>query len=176
MKENGVKLKRTKVKNDIVKTVDEDVLIGHTIDADVTNKNSQQYENPNEDDVKEDRFFFCDQCEYETKWNHALKLHIQDKHEGVQHECDMCGKKFNIISSLNYHKKSEHEGVIYQCEVCSKEFKYLSHLGQHQRAIHEGVKYPCTYCSYQATQNYNLLKHILKVHGMVMKIENPQQF
>merc|ERR1719369_291252 len=92
--------------------------------------------------------YFCGICDYQTKRNNCLKLHIRTIHEGVRFSCDQCEHQTNQSSNLNKHKRNVHSlqtrpVQIYNCKNCSRVFKSKDGLRGHLKGVHEGVRLHC---------------------------------
>ena len=62
-------------------------------------------------------------------------MHIESKHEKVQHSCDQCNYKSSYKVELKIHIDSKHEGVCYSCYQCS-------HTSSRKNDLeHEGVQH-----------------------------------
>ena len=101
----------------------------------------------------------CQECDYETRWSHALRTHVESKHEGVRYPCDQCDYKATQESNLKKHKKYKHEGVQYPCDQCDYKATQEIHLKRHKEYKHEGVRYPCDKCDYKAIREGQLKIH-----------------
>ena len=62
-----------------------------------------------------------------------LKIHRENKHEGVRWPCDQCDKQFREKSVLQKHIKGVHEGVRFNCKLCDFEAPYQSSLINHMK-------------------------------------------
>ena len=51
------------------------------------------------------------QCEYNTTTHGSLKIHNQEKHEGVNNVCYKCDQKYAWKHYLNEHIASMHDGL-----------------------------------------------------------------
>jgi len=107
--------------------------------------------------------YHCQQCDYQTKYSHALRKHVKSVHEGVKYPCQQCDNQFTLPSNLLQHIKSKHEGVKYPCQQCDFQATEPSTLRNHIKSKHEGVKYSCQQCDYQASKS-GLSYHIKAKH------------
>ena len=92
---------------------------------------------------------------YTSTRKDAMKLHIQNEHEGINYKCDVsnCGRTYKSKMNLNAHKRESHGNVLFNCSKCSKEFTTPARLKEHMRGVHSEPKdakfaliYPCRYC------------------------------
>ena len=67
--------------------------------------------------------FQCPECDYESRYKHAIAT----------------------------HKKSVHIGQRFQCPECDHQATQKSHLVTHQRSVHMGKKFLCPECDHQET-------------------------
>jgi len=106
----------------------------------------------------------CNLCNFKSTQKSGLKLHIQSIHEGIKYSCKHCEYKATTQSSLTIHIKSIHEGAKYACNRCDYKARQHSHLSVHIKSKHEGVKYACDHCNYKAGQQSHLKVHIQSNH------------
>ena len=104
------------------------------------------------------------QCEksYSNKYN--LRKHQRSVHLGIKYYCADCGKSFADSNTLKLHKESAHLGKRYACTDCPKIFHYREALVRHFR-YHTGEVFSCSVCGKKYQQNFDLKRHIAKVHG-----------
>ena len=55
--------------------------------------------------------FSCDQCDYQTRNKHQLRVHHESFHDGVRYDCQQCDHKATDQSNLRQHIKAIHDGV-----------------------------------------------------------------
>ena len=84
---------------------------------------------------------FCDECDYETIYNHNLKKHKMAIH-GIERTwlyCDECDYKTIYNQNLKKHKIAKHgaEGNWFHCDVCDYKTIYNKDLKKHKLAIHK---------------------------------------
>eukprot|EP00088_Acartia_fossae_P022403 TRINITY_DN2361_c0_g2_i2.p1 TRINITY_DN2361_c0_g2~~TRINITY_DN2361_c0_g2_i2.p1 ORF type:complete len:798 (-),score=130.93 TRINITY_DN2361_c0_g2_i2:206-2599(-) len=108
--------------------------------------------------------YYCDKCEYNTKWLVYLNEHIQTKHEDGQVElysCDKCDFK-GSSKSLRYHK--QRHGQTFYCDQCEYSTWSKILLKVHIQSKHTKVGIKCDECDYVTTVTYYLTKHKKKMH------------
>ena len=110
------------------------------------------------------RPYHCQQCDFKASRKDNLKVHVQNKHEGIKYPCQQCDYQANSSSNLQAHVKSKHEGIKYLCQQCDYQGSSSSNLQVHVKSKHEGIKYPCQQCDYQATTSFNLQVHVKFKH------------
>ena len=112
---------------------------------------------------KSNEGFYCNKCEYWTKWKQLIQRHNLSKHEGISFQCEECDSIYVDKNSLAKHIRSKHEGVTYDCDKCGFVSSNRSTIKRHKVAIHnEGSKYQCNQCDHQATTS-----QLLKLHREV---------
>ena len=65
--------------------------------------------------------------------------HIQP-YNGKMYSCNQCDFNSSYQHCLIWHKKSKHEGVVYCCDQCDFITPHSSNLKVHKRAKHLGIK------------------------------------
>ena len=113
------------------------------------------------DDV---RPYQCQQCDFKTTHKHLLKVHVQNKHEGIKYPCQQCDHQATTSSNLTNHVKSKHEGIKYPCQQCEYQGSSLSNLQVHIKSKHEGIKHQCQQCDHQASTSGHLKRHVKVKH------------
>ena len=104
----------------------------------------------------------CTQCEKCFLSQNALSQH-RNIHTG-KYKCTECGRCLSTSTNLARHRQSHSGEKPFECSVCSKRFKTARNLVVHSR-IHSGGKpYSCRQCSECFTTQYQLEKHMLKLH------------
>ena len=112
----------------------------------------------------EEKKYQCNQCEFNSKKNDNLQIHIQSVHEGIKYPCSQCGYKATRTSYLKIHVQSVHEGIKYPCNQCEYQAGRRKYLQLHIQKRHEGVRYPCNHCEHKAMDKGQLKKHIQYKH------------
>ena len=84
--------------------------------------------------------FTCEQCDYKSTSEDAMKTHIKLMHQKIQTtqkknnskriNCEQCDKRFNKQETYNNHKHKVHEAK-YQCDKCDQKFKTKPNLKDH---------------------------------------------
>ena len=118
----------------------------------------------------------CKKCSiYFTKQGH-YKQHMKTVH-GVKtmHICSICNKNFEMKGALEKHMATVHKGQKpFKCNLCDYASAFNSNLKNHYvknhtESVHEGkFENKCSECVYSAETKTLLLKHIRKVHGVIM--------
>ena len=86
--------------------------------------------------------FECLQCDFKTKNNIFLKMHIKHKH--TCHEkllCDECDFTTNKNRKLVTHKEKKHLNLSLTCEICGFVTTYGQSVRDHKRKTHSSVRY-----------------------------------
>ena len=122
---------------------------------------------------------FCDQCEFSTKRNDNLKLHIKRVHEGLieSFSCSHCDFTTNLESYLRRHTRGMHISIYgassrkktYMCdyEGCTYITLKQSGLRTHIETKHEGiVRFRCEFmnCTFSTNERKGLKEHTMR-HG-----------
>ena len=108
--------------------------------------------------------FSCEKCEKEFSTATLLKEHTRVKHEGLKLVCHSCGFATAWTSRLKKHVMTCHEGVRFDCSKCSKAFSDFSSLKVHTLSVHENAIYPCKLCEFKAKRNVYLRRHVKNEH------------
>ena len=56
----------------------------------------------------ENGMYYCEQCQYTSKWTHDIKVHKMAKHDGIKFPCDRCEYKSSFSNALTRHKRNKH--------------------------------------------------------------------
>ena len=75
-------------------------------------------------------------------------------------QCPTCLKVYNNKTKLKIHYENKHEGVRWPCNQCDKQFGEKSILHKHMRAVHGGVRFICKLCDYEAPCQRSLKHHM----------------
>ena len=64
--------------------------------------------------------FRCNVCEFYSKTEEDLRLHIENQHRSVnpehtRHPCNICGQKFTMKWELMVHRKEKHSSALKTC-------------------------------------------------------------
>ena len=108
--------------------------------------------------------FSCQKCEKEFSTVTLLKEHTRVKHEGLKLVCHSCGYATAWTSRLKKHVMTCHEGVRFDCSKCTKAFSDFSSLKVHSLSVHENAIYPCGLCDFKATRKVYLRRHVKNKH------------
>ena len=115
---------------------------------------------------------FCDQCDFSTNRNDALKIHINRVHEGLLESfpCNQCDFITNLKSSLKKHTSGKHttesmrERHTCDYEGCTYKTFYKSGLRPHIETKHEGiVRFRCEFmnCTFGTNKRKKLIGHTI---------------
>ena len=135
----------------------------------------------------------CKHCDFKSTFG-QLKRHIAENHN-EKVECDICHEVFRA-SVIRQHVRQAHVIGRIKCEHCELTFRTRWGKNEHVKTIHEkdkhakkcphcdyktvfkyrlhwhikghqGLKpYSCEYCDYQVGKKKELMKHLLKMHGI----------
>ena len=75
-------------------------------------------------------------------------------------QCPTCLKIYNNKTKLKIHRENKHEGVRWPCDQCDKQFREKSVLQKHIKGVHEGVRFNCKLCDFEAPYQSSLLSHM----------------
>jgi len=129
-----------------------------------------------------ERIFLCKICEFGTAHKYNLKRHMTNIHsvsaELVEEGSDGVTLSVEIAAEetekkIPEKKKRSGEEILdpsqlLSCDICDFTTNHLKSKRRHMMVIHEGKRHPCDHCSFQATQSYDLKKHIVKKHAEKM--------
>jgi len=117
--------------------------------------------------VHKEEEFMCHLCDFKSKIQYQLKIHISRRHtKNAEVTCDICNKTYANNLQLKQHHRKKHSGRAIEmtsCETCGKEFRTL-YLQKHIDKVHAPKKYHCQQCDYKAGTSYNLKLHVNKMH------------
>ena len=108
--------------------------------------------------------FSCEECDFKTNYEQALKRHKEAIHKGVCYTCEQCDYKATTKGSLKLHVANKHEGVVFSCNQCIYKATTKPSLKQHVQFLHEGVVYPCSHCDYKGRHRGALNRHVKMKH------------
>lgn len=86
-----------------------------------------------------DKTFSCTHCDYKTKNQTALYLHVRQKHlKNIEKrvECPVCQKKYLNKNTMMDHLSSHTGERNYACEFCEKRFSKATNYYKHRRSAH----------------------------------------
>ena len=118
----------------------------------------------------------CKQCNFKTRLNFALKIHLKKIHGKERKKIDSnkdhgeTNKTTNRIKLQKHFKsKSSHDrNKDQQCPKCEYATCHASCLQRHIKAVHDKIKdIKCHKCEYRTAQKQSLNKHIKVVHDKV---------
>ncbi|CAH2015218.1 unnamed protein product [Acanthoscelides obtectus] len=111
----------------------------------------------------------CTHCEYKTTYRHCLTTHMM-KHTGAKLKCTKCDKSFTTILSLDGHILRNHSEFtasvsrkIHKCTHCEYKTTYKGNLVSHM-VKHTGAMLKCTKCDKSFTTTQSSDHHILQKH------------
>ena len=141
--------------------------------------------------IKEkDGVFKCDKCGMETgwkskAWNHATRCGLVKKPRRRRiniKTCSSCKATFKTKKELVKHFQAEHQICRYVCVLCSKpvKFKFKQNFRRHHTMKHSSSDarpvFRCNWCCYKASQKYNLVRHVKRVHKSVALVSSVVDF
>ena len=98
-------------------------------------------------ETHEEKRLLCDQCEFTTNKNYALKNHIEAVHI-KKYACEVCDVVFADTRGLQIHNQSKHadspEAKLppiksikwYMCDKCPYKTGWQGHLNTHMENLH----------------------------------------
>ena len=115
-------------------------------------------------------FLSCKQCDYKTKHNNDLKVHLLGVHSMAEKtKCEFCSYE-GAKDKLKKHFKNSHTNhEKLTCDLCDYEGINVQ-LARHIRRVHNSVNQTeselknCTFCTFRTKRKVNLKKHIDSVH------------
>ena len=116
---------------------------------------------------------FCGKCDFSTKRNDALKIHMKRVHEGLieSFSCNQCDFITNLKSSLKRHMSGKHiEEAVHEKYTCDYEgctyiTLFKSELRNHVETKHEGiVRFRCEFmnCTFGTNERRQLKEHTMR--------------
>ena len=142
----------------------------HVIDEQMCNECGLKLKNPyllaKHKSVEHGEIFRCDQCDYTSKQNSNLKIHVATVHEKVRFYCDQCESSYAQKQGLEHHIRAFHEKIKVKCSECDFESTQKSHLQKHYRKKHLNFRYTCEVCSQEFCDRYNFQVHMMKKHSI----------
>ncbi|XP_006819601.1 uncharacterized protein LOC102806712 [Saccoglossus kowalevskii] len=110
----------------------------------------------------------CDKCDYITKFESRLKIHM-GKH-GSEFQCELCNRTYVSSEKLEAHYKTPmHKNAVNPiiCEHCGYRTKKKDNFLVHMRK-HTGEKpYKCNMCDYASADGSTLKKHVMAKHSNI---------
>ena len=75
-------------------------------------------------------------------------------------QCPTCLKIYMNKTKLKIHHENKHEGVRWPCDQCDKQFRERAVLQKHIKGVHEGVRFNCKLCDFEAPYQSSLINHM----------------
>ena len=137
---------------------------------------------PKPDRADLERRFFCEICDFGTAHKFNLKRHMTNIHgittvdgtvSDIYTDEDILGADISLEESEKKMSAKKRRTVdlenvdpsqLFSCDRCDFTTTHIKSKRRHMMVIHEGLRHPCNYCSFQATQPYDVKKHIMKKH------------
>ena len=104
----------------------------------------------------------CGRCNFSTKYNYNLKIHLNTVHERIHnYSCAKCDFKTSIKNNLKNHVRAVHDKICdFACEKCSYKTSLQAYLQKHVKAVHNNIRdHPCSLCTYK-TSGSSTLKNL----------------
>ena len=108
--------------------------------------------------------FLCSECDYRSRTEKLLNIHINFEHKNIRFSCQKCEKEFSTATLLKEHMRVRHEGLKLVCHSCGYATAWTSRLKKHVMTCHEGVRFDCSKCTKAFTDFSSLKVHTLSVH------------
>jgi DNA-directed RNA polymerase subunit RPC12/RpoP len=116
-------------------------------------------------DLKEEREWECEQCEYRGTTKFNLDRHVGSCHsKEMKFHCQDCDYRTNVIQTFQVHRRTHTGEKPFTCSECSKSFSQKIHLTSHQLIHSEARPYMCGECPADFTCPNNLRRHQRTVH------------
>ena len=80
--------------------------------------------------------YFCDQCEFTSKHQKYLGVHMRSAHQGINFKCEKCSYVAQRPYQLKVHVESVHLGVRYKCEDCEYTATTKPNFRTHRNSQH----------------------------------------
>jgi KRAB domain-containing zinc finger protein len=142
-----------------------------------------------EPEVKEQKQYKCDQCDYATANSSRLKRHKRTHTGEKPYKCDLCDKAFTYSASVKVHKRThtgekpykcdypectyasttksdvrrhkvKHQEIRpYKCDQCDKAFAISWYLNVHKRSHTGEQQYTCDQCDKAFANSSHLRRH-----------------
>ena len=123
-----------------------------------TDEHNDMQQNIPEEEKKDEIYFSCLKCNFETQEEKDLTEHMNSEHDC--YDCDICTNKFESNSKLQEHKNKDHTMV--HCELCRYVSRSTSHMNEHVRNTHLKTKrsnIPCIYWNYGYCKYFEMCKY-----------------
>ena len=78
----------------------------------------------------------CYLCEYNTTRPVYLRIHQENKHEGIKYSCDQCELQGSGLPTVKRHQEIKNEGLRYSCGDCEYQGAAPTNLKCHQESQH----------------------------------------
>ena len=126
------------------------------------------------DKTETDKKFFCEICDFSTAHKFNLKRHMGNVHQLSTIDTSEKSNGAEKLSAEEWDKRKKRSiGVdlenvdpsqIFSCDKCDFTTTHYASKKRHKLVIHEGLRHPCNFCSFQATQPYDVKKHMQRRH------------
>ena len=111
----------------------------------------------------------CTYCNFSSKWNSCVKMHIKLVHEKRKdYKCSLCDYAAGTRQALGYHTKSAHANLRdVKCEQCDYTTSHKHNLDAHVKNVHKGIKkeHECSICGHKCATNDLLRRHFDAKHN-----------
>ena len=117
---------------------------------------------------KQEKFYQCKDCPYNSYNIGAFWTHRKLIHDGYMFNCDICEYKSPHSSIIRTHKLKTHDPTHLVCNKCPYQSWSQHTLKEHLRVKHEGNKYQCNQCNYKYKYKTMLSRHKQSKHGLLV--------
>lgn len=112
--------------------------------------------------AQRNNLYFCDHCEFKTKYKCSLACHIQATHSRKFYKCRRCGRSCKSLKNFNNHRKycsSQPKSLMY-CDHCEYKSSRKPNLANHILFKHFNVSFDCDACGKSFTREDTLKIHV----------------
>ncbi|XP_044746719.1 uncharacterized protein LOC123308208 [Coccinella septempunctata] len=114
----------------------------------------------------------CHLCEYVTSRKRDFLMHVERVHlDRKKQECNISGCAAHLETTLDLHMKSVHlKTKEYKCHLCEYAGSAKRDLERHIKSVHLKIKeHRCNLCEYITSRKENLRRHFDTVHLDIKK-------